>query len=113
MSKVQLLLDVVDNMRALADSIQSVANTMAGNEVDRSFPEEQKVPEPIPSGKKPAKTVSLPEVRAVLGKLSHDGYTDQIRELIQKYGADRLGDVDPRYYAELLAEAEGLPNAAK
>jgi hypothetical protein len=32
MSKIKLLLDVVSDMRSLADSIQAVADVMAGNE---------------------------------------------------------------------------------
>ena len=31
MSKMKLLLDVVDDMRRLADSLQSVADSIAGN----------------------------------------------------------------------------------
>ena len=121
MSKVQLLLDVVDNMRALADSILAVANTMRENEATRP-PEPAPAPEPIqpvsPKPEpipvpKPVKPITLPELRTALGKLSRDGYTDQIRGLIQKYGADRLGEVDPANYSALLKEAEELPHAAK
>ena len=121
MSKVQLLLDVVDNMRALADSIQAVANTMRENESDwsaepTSMPESvQPVsaePETIPAPKS-AKQITLPELRTALGKLSRDGYTDQIRDLIRKYGAERLGEVDSANYGALLKEAEELPHAAK
>lgn len=121
MSKIQLLLDVVDNMRALADSIQAVANTMRENEPDRPT-ESAPAPEPVQSGPaepepipvpEPVKPITLPELRAALGKLSRDGYTDQIRDLIQKYGADRLGEVDPGNYSALLKEAEELPHAAK
>ena len=35
------------------------------------------------------------------------GHTDQIRELLRKYGADRLSAVDPKYEA-LLRHVEGL-----
>lgn len=121
MSKIQLLLDVVDNMRALADSIQAVANTMRENELSQPVepsprPEPVKPvpaePEPIPVPK-PVKPITLPELRTALGKLSREGYTDQIRALIQKYGADRLGEVDPSNYGALLKEAEELPHAAK
>ena len=121
MSKIQLLLDVVDNMRALADSIQAVANTMRENESSQQVepsprPEPVKPvpadPEPIPAPK-PIKPITLPELRTALGKLSRDGYTDQIRALIQKYGADRLGEVDPANYGALLKEAEELPHASK
>lgn len=121
MSKIQLLLDVVDNMRALADSILAVANTMRGNEQDRpteSAPAPEPV-EPVPAEQEPipvpepVKPITLPELRAALGKLSRDGYTDQIRDLIRKYGADRLGEVDSANYGALLKEAEELPHAAK
>lgn len=46
MSKIKLLLDVVTDMRSLADSIQAVADAMAGNE-----PVETK--EPTTTVKKP------------------------------------------------------------
>lgn len=121
MSKVQLLLDVVDNMRALADSIQAVANTMRGNDPERSA-EATPTPEPVQpvpaepepiQAPEPVKQITLPELRAALGKLSRGGYTDQIRDLIRKYGADRLGEVDSANYGALLKEAEELPHAAK
>lgn len=131
MSKIQLLLDVVDNMRALADSILAVANTMQGNEdlkpvspapVSDTLKPATPLPEPIPtpkpvretmSAETPAKAVTLPEVRTMLGKLSRDGYTDQIRTLIRKYGGERLGEIDPANFGALLKEAEELPHAAK
>ena len=31
-----------------------------------------------------------------------------IRELLQKYGADRLSEVDPIHYRDLIREAEDL-----
>ena len=60
MSKIQLLLDVVDNMRALADSLLAVANTMQGNEdlqpislapISDSLQPVTPLPEPIPTPK--------------------------------------------------------------
>ena len=41
MSRIKLLLDVVEDMRSLADSIQAVAEALAGNE-----PEPEAAPEP-------------------------------------------------------------------
>lgn len=64
MSKIKLLLDVVSDMRSLADSIQAVADAMAGNE-----PVEVK--EPTTPVKKPAqkkKEITLEEVRAKLAE---------------------------------------------
>ena len=57
------------------------------------------------------KPLTLEEVRAVLANKSRDGFTAQIRELLQKYGADRLSAVDPANYKALLRDAEELTDA--
>ncbi len=81
MSKTKLLLDVVTNLRSLADSLQVVADAMASNEsVDASQPE---IPAQAP--KPEEKTVTLEQVRAVLAEKSHDGFTAEVRALLEKY----------------------------
>ena len=67
------------------------------------LPEEKAEPE-----KKPPK---LEEVRAVLAEQSRKGHTEAIRELLKKYGADRLSAIDPTNYQALLEEAEVLNDA--
>lgn len=57
------------------------------------------------------KPLTLEDVRAVLANKSRDGFTAQIRELLQKYGADRLSAVDPANYKALLRDAEELTDA--
>ena len=47
----------------------------------------------------------------MLAERSHDGYTDQVRGLLQKYGAEKLSGVDPTNYAALLKDAEVLGHA--
>lgn len=54
----------------------------------------------------PQKSVSLEDVRAVLAEKSRAGKTAAVKELLQKHGADRLSDIDPREYTALLADAE-------
>lgn len=51
---------------------------------------------------------TLEEVRTVLAGLSRNGLTAQVRELLQKHGADRLSKVNPVEYAAILKEAESL-----
>lgn len=55
-----------------------------------------------------AKEVTLTEVRAVLADKSRQGHTAEVKELLAKYGADKLSEVDASKYAELKAEAEVL-----
>ena len=42
---------------------------------------------------------------------SRAGYTAKVRELLQKYGASKLSQVDPSNYKALLRDAEVIGNA--
>ncbi len=113
MSRMKLLLDVIEDIRSLADSIQAVATALG-----QSDPEDAAAPAlapetpPAPAHTDPPpKAITLEEVRAVLAERSHDGYTDQVRGLLQKYGAEKLSGVDPKHYAALLKDAEVLGHA--
>lgn len=112
MSRIKLLLDVIEDIRSLADSLQAVATALG-----QSDPEDSSAPDPAPTAPPPApadpppKAITLEEVRAVLAEKSHDGYTGQVRGLLQKYGAEKLSGVDPAHYAALLKDAEVLGHA--
>ncbi|PRT78153.1 hypothetical protein C6A25_00635 [Streptococcus anginosus] len=56
----------------------------------------------------PSKKISLENVRAVLAKLSQHGKTAEVRDLLTKYGATKLSDVDEGKYKDLLQDAEGI-----
>ena len=111
MSKVKLLLDVIDDMRSLADSLQAVADAIGRNEPEAETVAPDPAPAPAPQAP-PPKAITLEEVRAVLAEKSHDGFTTEVRELLQKYGAAKLSGIDPANYAALLKDAEVLGNAS-
>ena len=46
MSKMKLLLDVVDDIRRLADSLQTVADTLVGNTDTKDQSDQQPAPQP-------------------------------------------------------------------
>lgn len=104
MSKVKLLLDVVENLRSLADSVQAVADAMAQSGTPSEVPPAEKPKAAVPE----EQTVSLEQVRAVLAEKSHDGKTEAVRQLLQKYGASKLSAIDAKYYPALLKDAEVL-----
>ena len=111
MSKVKLLLDVIDDMRSLADSLQAVADAIGRNEPEAETVAPDPAPAPAPQAP-PPKAITLEEVRAVLAEKSHDGFTTEVRELLQKYGAAKLSGIAPANYAALLKDAEVLGNAS-
>ena len=102
MSKVKLLLDVVEDLRSLADSVQAVADAMLQNEP--TVDAEAKTPAP-------QKELTLEEVRAVLGEKSRAGFTAEIQALLKKYGAPKLSGIDPKHYEALLKDVEVLKDA--
>lgn len=68
MSKIKLLLDVVEDMRSLADSLQSLAEAMTQGEAPEAEPVQKAAP---PPPKEPA--VTLEQVRAVLAEKAMTG----------------------------------------
>ncbi|MCM1219572.1 MAG: rRNA biogenesis protein rrp5 [Lachnospiraceae bacterium] len=123
MGKVKLLLDVIGDLRSLADSLQAVADAVADNGAEAGLTTTKEPEKPAKAGKaarntakkeeKPAakqeeKPLTLEEVRAVLAEKSRAGHTAEVRGLLNKHGADKLSEIDPAEYAALLAEAEVL-----
>lgn len=56
--------------------------------------------------KKPTKVIGLEEVRAKLATLSRNGKTAEVKALINNYGANKLSEVKPEDYEDLLIDAE-------
>ena len=50
--------------------------------------------------------ITIEKVRAVLAEKSQSGKQPEVKALITKYGANKLTDIDPAKYADLLKEAE-------
>lgn len=95
----------MENLRSIAASLIAIADTLA---------EKKEVPEvQVPKEKLQEEIVQLKleDVRAVLADIARKGKTAMIRELLQKYGADKLSAVDPEKYSDLLKEAKELENA--
>lgn len=113
MSRMKLLLDVVSDLRSLADSFQALADA-AGSDpgMDAAAGQRESGKEEA-AGQKAAEEqkLTLEDIRAVLAEKSQNGMTAQVRELIIKYGASRLSDIDPSHYADLIREAEVLDGA--
>lgn len=109
MSKTKLLLDVVSDLRSLANSINSVCTAMTADP-NESTEAKQTEPESIPTEppKPPKPSIKIEQVRAVLAGKSQAGKTVQVRELLVKFGASKLSEINPEVYSDLLTAAEEL-----
>lgn len=112
MSKIKLLLDVVSDMRSLADSIQAICDAMVeGESTDVEKQSEPTKEAELKKTVKPkVKEVKLEDVRAVLAEKSQAGMTAGVREIIQRYGATKLSEINAKHYSDILKDAEGLTN---
>lgn len=66
---------------------------------------------PAPAAAPEVVQVTLEQVRTVLARLSQAGHTAQVRELIQAAGSNKLSEVDPTNYGQLLEQAEAITDA--
>ena len=55
-------------------------------------------------------SATFEDVRRVLAQKSVEGHTEEVRALIQRYGAKKLSDLGSECYEPLLLEAEGIGN---
>lgn len=60
---------------------------------------------------KPSKQYSLEDVRAVLAQKATAGFKAEVKALLGKFNAEKLSDIRPEDYEELMKEAEGIGNA--
>ena len=108
MSKMNDMAMTIEELRnaaaAIADAADWLAQQFSGEPDKQPAVEVAAKPEPKPQ-------LTLEQVRAVLADKSRAGHTSAVRELLLKYGASKLSQIDPANYEALLREAEVLGDA--
>lgn len=98
MSRIKLLMEIKEDAENLASSIGVLLTAL---ESDEELPKEEKV-------KQEEKTYEIEDVRKILADKSRLGHTAKIRELLEKYGAKKLSEIDSDNYKDLVADVEKL-----
>ena len=106
MSTMSDMAQTIEELRSAAAAITDAANWLAQqfSDAGSTDPVPEAQPEPKPA-------LTLEQVRAVLADKSRAGHTASVRDLLQKYGADKLTHVDPKHYEALMKDAEVIGNA--
>ncbi|CUX40014.1 DNA ligase [Clostridium sp. C105KSO13] len=108
MSKMNDMAQTCEELRgaaaAISDAVEWLAKQFSGEADAQPVKKTAPKPEPKPQ-------LTLEQVRAVLADKSRAGHTAAIRELLLKYGASKLSQIDPANYEALLREAEVLGDA--
>ena len=90
----------------LADALRTVAKTVEVETADDVIQEEEK--RNLDAFQKLADDVTLEQVRAKLAELTRAGKREQVKALLNEFGANKLSDVPADKYAELMAKAEEI-----
>lgn len=109
----EILIGISDTLREMFSGDEdaaegketSAAKPKGKAKAAKAAPEQEKEPE---KPAEPEKQLTLTDVRAVLAEKSKAGFTEEVKALIAKHGADRLSEVPETEYAALLADSEVL-----
>ena len=96
------LLKVAEGCELLAAGIREMV------EAENSQPMSGKKEEKTGKGKKEEKKITVEQVRAVLAEKSRAGKTQEVRSLLNEFGADKLSAVSDEKLPELLKKAGTL-----
>ena len=91
-------MEIKEDAENLASSIGVLLTAL---ESDEELSKEEKA-------KQEEKTYEIEDVRKILADKSRLGHTAKIRELLEKYGAKKLSEIDPSNYKDLVADVEKL-----
>ncbi len=105
MSKMSELAMVLDELTACGEQLTETAKVIRCMFMEAEEPEQT---QEQPAQAEPEKKYTFTEVRKAFSAKSHAGYTEQIRSLIGKYGADKLSAVKEEDYPALMAELEAM-----
>ena len=91
-------MEIKEDAENLASSIGVLLTAL---ESDEELPKKEKA-------KQEEKTYEIEDVRKILADKSRLGHTAKIRELLEKYGAKKLSEIEPSNYKDLVADVEKL-----
>ncbi|WP_086135814.1 hypothetical protein [Limosilactobacillus reuteri] len=81
------------------NTIRSIRKLLSGHEDESQSKNDQTKRDPVED---------KVTVRKMLAKKSAEGYTAQVKELLHKFNAKKLSDVDPKDYEDLYYSAEAI-----
>ena len=110
MKDLQMTLDQMiqcgEGMIAAANALKEIFSETMEARPETPAPKQKTAKEP----EAPKKELKLTDIRGVLAEKSRAVFTAQVKELLTKYGAEKLYAVNPKDYEALLADAEVLGN---
>ena len=110
MSQMSELNADIKELRACGENIIEIADSIARQlSANEETPDGAKeLNKETAKALKKEKSPNIEEVRHQMAALSRAGYQKEVRDLITGYGVNKLSEIDPSYYRELLAKAKNI-----
>ena len=111
MSRTKLALEVVQDLRSLADSIEVLANAIVDGAPEQSDAPKQSAAtntSPEPQTTATEKPLSLVELRAYVAERSTPENRPKIKALLTKHGVNKLTELPEDQYEALKREVAAL-----
>jgi len=110
MNKTKIIQDIIVNLIGISNNLEALAETLNASIASEVVPEKTETVEKETSKDEASKEkqLTLEKVRAILAEKSQSGKQPEVKALITKHGGNKLTDLDPSCYKELIKEAEVL-----
>lgn len=108
MSKMNELTTTLDELAAVGLSLRQCGEQLLqlSNSIKEAFSEPcASVPE-MPEQTAP--TYSFTDIRGALASKSNEGFKNEVKALLAKYGASKLSEINPEDYKALMEDVGGL-----
>lgn len=104
------IFEVINALNALTAALTKLTEQTTQKEMgkfEQIYPPAEEQSKPT-NPETPARPITLAEVRAVLANKSRAGFTEEVKQLVMKHGAEKLSGVPESEYPALMKEAESL-----
>ena len=110
MSNIADMKQTIEDLHSAAAAIADAADWLYQQFSDTDDSNKQQISETAATEEEPKPELKLEDVRSVLAGKSRAGHTAEVRDLLQKYGAEKLSAIEPANYEALMKDAEAIGN---
>ena len=108
MSRIKLLMEIKEYAENLTTSIGTLLEALSSDAESRSVDGKETENQNSVDEQKVKKDLNIEEVRRILADKARAGFKEDIRNLLKKYEANKLSEIDPVNYQALVDDAEKL-----
>ena len=108
MSKMSELSQILTELKDCGQTLINVADSLTEIFSSTDVESDDVMEAPATPIEDPEPEISFLDVRKKFADMSRAGHTEALKELLNKYGVDKLSGIESSQYAALLADAETI-----